>query len=123
MENKMGKPGTLSAQDFTALKVLVSSHGAETLAKKVAKACNNKSKALSHEFANSAVAKAYAATAKRVVDALPGNAVAITSSAFGSIGQMVGTYGPELVIQKIAKIVKKTDAATSRKLAGIFSSS
>lgn len=122
MDKKTGKPGTFSPDDFNTLKTLAETHGAETLAKKVAKACNNKANALSHEYSNSAVAKAYAATAKKVMDALPGASSSIPGAAFVSVGQLVGKYGPELVVLKLAKIAKKSNATSATKLSSIFPS-
>lgn len=119
---KTGKPGTFAVEDFETLKTLVTSYGPEVVAKKVAKACLNKSKALSHEYAGSAVAKAYAATASRVTSILPGTSTAIPGSAFSSLGQLVGKYGAELVIIKTAKLSKKTNASLASKLSTIFPS-
>jgi hypothetical protein len=115
-----GKGGTLAPSDFESLKGLVGSFGASTLALKVAKACNQKAAALNHEYPKSAVAAAYVATASKITNAGLGSPKMIPGSAFVTVGQMVGKYGAELVVQKLAKSVKKTDASLYNKLNSIF---
>jgi hypothetical protein len=117
----MGKSGTLTVEDFASLKALAAEYGAAILARKVAKACSNKAKLLMHEYPSSAVGKAYSDTAAKVIVALgaTGNG-SVKGSTFTTIGQLVGRYGAELIVQKLAKIAKKTDMGTSRTLSAIF---
>jgi hypothetical protein len=119
----MGKPGTLSVEDFESLKALVAQYGAGTLAKKVAKTCGKKAATLGHEYGASLVAKAYKDTSSKILSAFGGNgtATAISGTAFTTISNLVGKYGAELVIIKLAKLAKKgNDTATAGSLGKLF---
>ena len=120
----VGKPGTITAEEFTALKAAVDQWGAKLLASKVAKICSKKGTSLVHEFATSAIGAAYNAIASSITAAV-GSPSGLVSSAFNdSLTQMVATYGPEVVIFKLAKLAGKAgNSADQTLLKGLFSKS
>jgi hypothetical protein len=117
-----GKSGTLTPEDFKKLSTLATTYGEKVVAMKVAKVCTKSAAPLLHEFAGSAVAKAFNATGKRITDALgSGTTGSIPGSAFIDLSKLVNRYGAEIVVIKLAKIAKKANkASVASSLKGIF---
>ena len=116
-----GKSGTLSPTDFEKLNTMAAASGAKLLATKVAKICLTKSAALKHEYALSSVGAAYGTIGSKLTSVVGTGTKAISREAFNSLTSMVGTYGPELVIQKLAKIAKRNGVvAEATMLKSIF---
>ncbi len=120
-----GKSGTLTPEDFKTLEGLAATYGEKTLALKVAKVCTKFGEPLIHEFPKSLVGNAYLSMGKKITTAVGGGAAAsIPGTAFASISKMVGRYGAELVVAKLAKIAKKSNkAAVATSLKSIFPAS
>jgi predicted anti-sigma-YlaC factor YlaD len=116
-----GKGGTLSPEHFETLSEMVAASGAKLLATKVAKICLKKSEALKHEYANSSIAAGYAGVATKLTGVVGTGTRAITRASFDALTSMVAAYGPEVVVQKLAKIAKRNNnVADATALKGIF---
>jgi len=121
INNETGKGGTLSPEDFELLTGMVATSGAKLLATKVAKICLKKASVLQHEYARSAIAAGYSGVATKLTGVVGTGNRAISRDAFNSLTSMVASYGPEVVIQKLAKIAKRNNnLADATMLKGIF---
>lgn len=116
-----GKGGTLSPEDFESLTAMATASGPKLLAAKVAKICLKKAETYKHEYANSTLGTAYAGIAAKLTGVVGTGTRAITRESFNSLSGMVNTYGPEVVVQKLAKIAKRNNlVADATALKGIF---
>jgi len=116
-----GKPGTVTEAEFTALSDAVGTWGALLIALKIAKFCSNRAATLSHEYASSALATAYTGYASKITSVVRVPNGKISSEFFTTLGNMVSTYGPEVVVWKLAKIAGRNGASADKTLlAGLF---
>lgn len=102
-----GKSGTLTVEDFEELSSYAEEYGARILGQKIAKVCSRLADGYKHEFAASPVAKAWLDLSGKIVGTLGTSTASIPSEVFGFLGNITTTYGPELVIQKLAKIATR----------------
>jgi hypothetical protein len=110
--NKEGKAGTLSKDEFTVLKSLVEDFGANVITAKVGKICFKTAAAYEHETPGSTIGKAWASLSAKIVAQLSGSGKGLIGSEnFEFLTGLVDTYGPELVLAKVAKIASKTKTA------------
>jgi hypothetical protein len=117
----LGKPGTISKEEFTALNSAAQKFSVRLLASKVAKICGRKSASLKHEYPASTVAAAYDGIVNKIVTAVGKQDTAIPTPLFDQLTGMVAQYGPEVVIWKLAKIAKSSNnASDSALLSGLF---
>lgn len=112
--NGQGKSGTVTAAEFEALSAAVSQWGAKVLAQKVAKICSKKAALLTHEFPSSTIAAAYMGISTRILGGLGSESRPISALFFTTLTNMVATYGPEVVVLKLAKIAGKTGASAEK---------
>lgn len=116
-----GKPGTVTAEEFEALSGAVSTWGAKVLAQKVAKICSKKAALLTHEFPSSGIAAAYTAVASRITGSLGAQSRPVSKEFFGTLTNMVASYGPEVLVMKLAKIAGRVgNSADKTTLAALF---
>lgn len=99
-----GKSGTITPEEFETLSGFVGDYSAILLAKKVAKICTKFSGPFKHEYANSAIAAAWLTIASRINGVIGNASGTVSTDAFEFLGSLVNTYGPEVVVQKLAKI-------------------
>lgn len=108
-----GKSGTITPEEFTELSSYVTRYGAPVLASKVAKVCTKYSAPYKHEYTNSAIAAAWLSVAGKISGFIGNNRTVVSMEAFEFIESLVHTYGPEVVVQKLAKIAKRGNMAGS----------
>lgn len=120
--SRFGKSGTVTAAEFESLTTMVRQYGARTVASKVAEICSNKAARLTHEWNGSGVASAYNSVASRINSAVGSNGSrSISTDMFTSLTGMVATYGPEVIVQKVAKIAGRNgSSADATQLKNIF---
>lgn len=118
--NNSGKSGTITPDEFTQLSELAGRYGANVLASKVAKVCTKYSSPYKHEYANSAIAAAWLSVAGKISGLIGTNRTVVSMDAFEFIESLVHTYGPEVVIQKLAKIAKKNNMTGANSLLSLF---
>ena len=102
-----GKSGTLAVEDFEELSSYAEQYGARVLGQKIAKVCSRLAEGYKHEFAGSPVASAWLGIGSKISTTLGTTNVSIPSDVFGFLGSITTTYGPEVVIQKLAKIATR----------------
>ena len=105
---RTGKSGTVTPEEFEQLASLVENYGARLLAQKVGKACSRVAKDFTHEFPTSSVGAAWNGSGSRIVTSLGAGTRPITKDGFNFLVDLVGFYGPEVVLTKIAKLAKKS---------------
>jgi hypothetical protein len=121
--NEQGKPGTLAVEDFETLGMMVGDYGPKLVAQKVSKILLKQAATLKHEYPASAVAGAMTATAAKLTTAIgaePRGSI-ISRDYYSELTGMVNRYGSEVVVQKLAKLAKRSGAiADSNALKVIF---
>lgn len=107
MANKNGKSGTITPEEFETLSSMVGQFGPMVIGAKLAKICTRMSAGYLHEHANSLVGKAWSGLAAKIGGAVGAQTRAIPSADFTFLTTLVTNYGPEVVVQKVAKIALK----------------
>jgi len=120
MSNNTGKPGTLSESDFEELSAAHESYGGTLLAQKVAKICSKQADRLLHELPQSHIGSAWKGAAGSIVNKVGNGAKPISKEVFANLVDMVLGYGPEVVVQKIAKLSGRAEATDAVLLKSVF---
>jgi len=121
MPANTGKPGTIAPEEFTELSAAATQYGAKRLAQKVAKACSRIAATYNHESPGSPIASAWDAQARKVVTTLGETTSAVNTGTFSLLMDLVRTYGPEVVVQKLGKIAQRSGNATeAQQLKAVF---
>lgn len=118
--NNTGKAGTMSVEDFESLTSMSSAYGETLLATKVAKICSKRAAPLLREYSGSALGNAYSSVASKITNAVSVSDRTISRDNFSAIGSWIDKYGPELVVQKLAKIAQRNSSADATTLKSIF---
>jgi hypothetical protein len=108
-----GKSGTITKEEFDTLSGFVGTYGSKLMSQKVAKVCTRLGTKFKHEFANSPVANAWLGLATKINNATGTGNRPITGAAYTFLTGLVGMYGAEVVVQKIAKIGLKNGGNTA----------
>jgi hypothetical protein len=117
-----GKGGTITEEDFESLEAMVGAHTSRLIAQKVAKVLTKRAAIYKHEYSNSSMAQALASVAGKITSAVgtEQRGLVITRDFYTGLSGMVDKYGPEVVIQKVAKLAKRagqtSDASTLKAL-------
>ena len=105
-----GKPGTITAQEFTTLEGLVSQYGPLVVSQKISKICKKMSAGYLHEFPSSVVGLAWLGLGTKIDTATGSVNRPISTTGFNFLSGLVTNYGAEVVVRKIAKIAHRTGA-------------
>ncbi len=118
--NSKGKSGTLAVEDFEELSGYAEEYGVLAIGQKIAKVCNRLAEGYKHEFVDSSIASAWSGLSSKISSALGTSRVSVPSEVFSFLGNITTSYGPEVVIQKLAKIAKRMDNVNDAKTLSVL---